>query len=145
MPDHPHEHDQVFTNPNKACERYQYISIPLQPEKVTKLSEHHAGLIPIEEDIWSIVQGSSMQRTGLGSIGTAVTGAAFFNDWSDPNGKVAMAFEVSCPVFIDHYIEIEYIFGYLDIIIIVFQIWFYILFSILEALILNSTDVLKSI
>ena len=35
-----------------------------------------------------------MQRTGMGSIGTAVTGAAFFNDWSDPNGKVAMSFEV---------------------------------------------------
>ena len=42
-------------------------------------------------------QGSSKQRTGLGSIGTAVTGAAFFNDWSDPNGKVAMSFEVSNP------------------------------------------------
>merc|ERR1712109_1200 len=70
VPDHPHEHDQVFTNPNEACERYQYISLPLQPAK-----------------------GSSMQRTGMGSIGTAVTGAAFFNDWSDPNGKVAMSFE----------------------------------------------------
>merc|ERR1712013_692458 len=22
VPDHPHEHDQVFTNPNEACERY---------------------------------------------------------------------------------------------------------------------------
>merc|ERR1719430_2801832 len=70
VPNHPHEHDQVFTNPNEACERYQYISLPLQPAK-----------------------GSSKQRTGLGSIGTAVTGAAFFNDWSDPNGKVAMSFE----------------------------------------------------
>merc|ERR1719291_490641 len=70
VPDHPHEHDQVFTNPNEACERYQYISLPLQPAK-----------------------GSSKQRTGLGSIGTAVTGAAFFNDWSDPDGKVAMSFE----------------------------------------------------
>jgi len=70
VPDHPHEHDQVFTNPNEACERYQYISLPLQPAK-----------------------GSSSQRTGLGSIGTAVTGAAFFNDWSDPDGKVAMSFE----------------------------------------------------
>ena len=38
-----------------------------------------------------------MQRTGMGSIGTAVTGAAFFNDWSDPNGKVAMSFEVHYP------------------------------------------------
>merc|ERR1719234_2887260 len=70
VPDHPFEHDQVFTNPNVACERYQYISLPLKPAK-----------------------GSSSQRTGLGSIGTAVTGAAFFNDWSDPNGKVAMSFE----------------------------------------------------
>ena len=42
-----------------------------------------------------------MQRTGLGSIGTAVTGAAFFNDWSDPNGKVAMSFEVCALVFGD--------------------------------------------
>ena len=89
MPDHPHEHDQVFTNPNEACERYQYIPLPLQPAKVKTLrniisSQSHA------------TQGSSKERTGMGSIGTAVTGAAFFNDWSDPNGKVAMSFEVSC-------------------------------------------------
>jgi len=58
----PHEHE--------ACERYQYISLPLQPAK-----------------------GSSKQRTEMGSIGTAVTGAAFINDWSDRNGKVPMSFE----------------------------------------------------
>ena len=38
-----------------------------------------------------------MQRTGMGSIGTAVTGAAFINDWSVRNGKVPMSFEVHCP------------------------------------------------
>lgn len=70
VPDHPFEHDQLFTNPNTACERYQYITLPIDPAK-----------------------GASATRTGLGSIGTAVTGGNFFNDWSDPNGKVAMSFE----------------------------------------------------
>ena len=45
----------------------------------------------------SYSQGSSKQRTEMGSIGTAVTGAAFINDWSDRNGKVPMSFEVHCP------------------------------------------------
>ena len=45
----------------------------------------------------SYSQGSSKQRTKMGSIGTAVTGAAFINDWSDRNGKVPMSFEVHCP------------------------------------------------
>jgi len=70
VPDHPFEKDQVFQNPNQACERWQYISLPLAPAK-----------------------GSSSTRTGLGPIGSAVTGAVFFNDWSSPSGSVAMARE----------------------------------------------------
>ena len=42
----------------------------------------------------SYSQGSSKQRTEMGSIGTAVTGAAFNHDWHDHNG---MSFEVHCP------------------------------------------------
>ena len=42
----------------------------------------------------SYSQGSSKQRTEMGSIGTAVTGAAFNHDWHDRNG---MSFEVHCP------------------------------------------------
>ena len=38
-------------------------------------------------------QGTSSTRTGLGPIGSAVTGAVFFNDWSSPTGSVAMARE----------------------------------------------------
>ena len=83
----------MFTNPNEACERYQYISLPLQPAKVSVQNSYkNCWKHPIKVII--VTQGSSMQRTGMGSIGTAVTGAAFFNDWSDPNGKVAMSFEV---------------------------------------------------
>ena len=48
VPDHPHEHDQVFTNPNEACERYQYISLPLQPAKVTNIKDINDGLIEKE-------------------------------------------------------------------------------------------------
>merc|ERR550519_1007563 len=51
VPDHDHENDQLTTNPNEACERYQFIELPLNPAK-----------------------GSSATRTGLGTIGLAVTG-----------------------------------------------------------------------
>merc|ERR1711981_1054366 len=67
VPDHDHENDQLSLNPNEACERYQFIELPLNPAK-----------------------GSSATRTGLGTIGLAVTGGAFFNDWSSPNGDIAL-------------------------------------------------------
>merc|ERR1719150_1878525 len=67
VPDHDHENDQLTTNPNEACERYQFIELPLNPAK-----------------------GSSATRTGLGTIGLAVTGGAFFNDWSSPTGDLAL-------------------------------------------------------
>merc|ERR1719382_2003722 len=67
VPDHDHENDQLTTNPNEACERYQFIELPLNPAK-----------------------GSSATRTGLGTIGLAVTGGAFFNDWSSPSGDIAL-------------------------------------------------------
>merc|ERR1719234_1983954 len=67
VPDHDHENDQLTTNPNEACERYQFIELPLNPAK-----------------------GSSATRTGLGTIGLAVTGGAFFNDWSSPTGDIAL-------------------------------------------------------
>ena len=36
----------------------------------------------------------------MGSIGTAVTGGNFFNDWSDPNGKVESKLHFICLPFI---------------------------------------------
>ena len=34
VPDHNAEHDQLQSNPNSRCERYQYIQLPLNPVKV---------------------------------------------------------------------------------------------------------------
>merc|ERR1719334_1868488 len=51
VPDHEHEHDMIGVNPNEACERYQYMQLPIDPAK-----------------------GSTATRTGLGTIGLAVTG-----------------------------------------------------------------------
>jgi len=70
VPDHQFEHDAVQSNPNTACERYQFISLPIDPAK-----------------------GTTSTRTGLGTIGTAITGGAFFNDWSSPQGDIAMVNE----------------------------------------------------
>lgn len=70
VPDHPAEHDMLMANPNQRCERWQFIQLPLNPTK-----------------------GSSSTRTGLGTIGLAVTGAAFYNDLSSPisqGGTLAM-------------------------------------------------------
>jgi len=67
VPDHDHENDQLTVNPNEACERYQFIELPIDPAK-----------------------GSSATRTGLGTVGLAVTGGAFFNDWSSPDGDIAL-------------------------------------------------------
>ena len=51
VPDHPHEHDQVFTNPNEACERYQYISLPLQPAKVTNIKKIMVNYLQLENSL----------------------------------------------------------------------------------------------
>jgi len=70
VPDHEHEHDMLHANPNVACERYQFVSLPINPAK-----------------------SSSSTRTGLGTVGLSVTGAAFFNDWSSPSGSLALTRE----------------------------------------------------
>jgi len=67
VPDHDHEDDAVSANPNEACERYQFIELPLTPS-----------------------QGSTATRTSMGTTGLAVTGGAFFNDWSSTDGDVAL-------------------------------------------------------
>merc|ERR1712012_313580 len=67
VPDHDHEDDAVKANPNEACERYQFIELPLTPS-----------------------QGSTATRTSMGTTGLAVTGGAFFNDWSSTDGDVAL-------------------------------------------------------
>jgi len=67
VPDHNAEHDQITTNPNTRCERYQYVQLPLNPTK-----------------------GSSAADTGMGTVGLAVTGGAFFNHLSNPDGSLAM-------------------------------------------------------
>merc|ERR1712012_1367520 len=56
VPDHDHEDDAVKANPNEACERYQFIELPLTPS-----------------------QGSTATRTSMGTTGLAVTGGASFN------------------------------------------------------------------
>lgn len=67
VPDHTAEQDAITSNPNTRCERFQYIQLPLTPTK-----------------------GSSAAATGLGTVGLAVTGGAFFNHLSNPDGSLAM-------------------------------------------------------
>ena len=76
MPDHPHEHDQVFTNPNEACERYQYISLPLQPAKVKTLRNNHLTpprVPPKNEQGWapSELRSQALPSSTTGPIQTA--------------------------------------------------------------------------
>jgi len=66
VPDHDAEHDQLHVNPNTRCERWQFTQLPLQPSK------------------------GSFVATGLGTTGLAVTGGAFFNDLSSPQGDLAL-------------------------------------------------------
>jgi len=68
-PDHPAEHDQLVSNPNTRCERWQFMQVPLNPAK-----------------------GSGV-ATGMGTVGLAVTGGGFFNHLSNPNGALALANE----------------------------------------------------
>jgi len=67
VPDHTAEHDAITSNPNTRCERYQYVQLPLTPTKA-----------------------SSTAATSLGTVGLAVTGGAFFNHLSNPDGSLAM-------------------------------------------------------
>merc|ERR1712215_429070 len=67
VPDHNAEHDQLQSNPNSRCERYQYIQLPLNP-----------------------VKGSNSAATGMGTVGLATTGGAFFNHLSNPDGSLAL-------------------------------------------------------
>jgi len=67
IPDHPAETDQLTSNPNVRCPGWQFIQLPVDPAK-----------------------GSSVTDTGLGTIGLAITGGAFFNDLSNPDGSLAL-------------------------------------------------------
>jgi len=70
IPDHAAENDQLTSNPNLRCPGWQYIAMPLNPAK-----------------------GSSFTDTRLGTVGLAVTGGAFFNDLSNPDGSLALTNE----------------------------------------------------
>jgi len=70
VPDHEAESDQLVVNPNTRCERWQFVELPINPTK-----------------------GDNAKTTGLGTIGLAVTGGAFFNHLSSPNGDVAFTNE----------------------------------------------------
>merc|ERR1719244_265088 len=70
VPDHEAENDALSANPNIRCERWQYVELPVDPSKA-----------------------STSSRTGMGTIGLAVTGGAFFNDWSSPQGDLALTNE----------------------------------------------------
>jgi len=67
IPDHPAEQDALNLNPNIRCTGWQYLVVPLDPGK-----------------------GDTMTDTGLGTIGLAITGGAFFNDLSNPDGSLAL-------------------------------------------------------
>merc|ERR1712227_818277 len=70
IPGHAAEHDMLTPNPNLRCPGWQYISMPIDP-----------------------VKGTSFTDTSLGTIGLAVTGGAFFNDLSNPDGSLALTNE----------------------------------------------------
>merc|ERR1719228_3221675 len=67
MPDHPAENDPLQSNPNIRCPGWQFIQLPIDPAK-----------------------GSSATDTSLGTIGLAITGGAFFNALSNPDGSLAL-------------------------------------------------------
>merc|ERR1712012_1436987 len=67
IPNHDAENDQFTVNPNTRCERWTYMSLPLNPS-----------------------QGSSAVATNMGVIGLATTGGTFYNDLSSPDGDVAL-------------------------------------------------------
>lgn len=59
-PYHNAEHDAAVPNPNSRCERWQYMVIPLNPEK-----------------------GSQLTQTGMGATGFAKFGGVFYNQLSN--------------------------------------------------------------
>jgi len=72
IPDHAADTGQVKANPNVRCERWQFMSIPINPSKRS---------LPIS--------------TGMGTIGMAVTGGVFYNDLSSTSGTLALTYEGS--------------------------------------------------
>jgi len=69
IPDHPAEQDALAPNPNIRCAGWQFVQLEVDP------------LVGNEP---------SVTDTGLGTIGLAVTGGAFFNQLSNPDGSLAM-------------------------------------------------------
>jgi len=69
IPDHPAEQDALAPNPNIRCAGWQFVQLEVDP------------LVGNEP---------SVTDTGLGTIGLAVTGGAFFNHLSNPDGSLAM-------------------------------------------------------
>jgi len=67
IPDHPAEQDALAPNPNIRCAGWQFVQLEVDPEV-----------------------GDAVTDTGLGTIGLAVTGGAFFNHLSNPDGSLAM-------------------------------------------------------
>merc|ERR550525_1870460 len=69
IPDHPAEQDALAPNPNIRCAGWQFVQLEVDP------------LVGNEPTVTD---------TGLGTIGLAVTGGAFFNHLSSPDGSLAM-------------------------------------------------------
>merc|ERR1712112_406832 len=67
IPDHPAENDALDPNPNERCEIWQFMSVPLSPEK-----------------------GDSPTDTSLGVTALAITGGTFYNHLSNPDGSLAL-------------------------------------------------------
>merc|ERR1711910_301245 len=67
IPDHPAEQDTLAPNPNIRCSGWQFVQLEVDPEIADEATD-----------------------TGLGTIGLAVTGGAFFNHLSNPDGSLAM-------------------------------------------------------
>jgi len=67
IPDHDAENDQFVVNPNTRCERWQFMTVPIDPSK-----------------------GTNATRTSMGVVSLAVTGGTFYNDLSSADGDVAL-------------------------------------------------------
>ena len=87
IPDHPAEHDALAPNPNKRCPGWQFMELPIDPSKVRERGGSER-LVTI-----CLSQGTAVTDTRLGTVGLAVTGGAFFNDLSNPDGSLALTNE----------------------------------------------------
>merc|ERR1712198_491217 len=67
IPDHDAENDQLVDNTNTRCERWQFMTVPIDPSKGTDATE-----------------------TSMGVIALAVTGGTFYNDLSNDDGAIAL-------------------------------------------------------